>query len=174
MCDFCHRRRTPACGGACYIIPGISSIPGSAAHQWHQKSDLNQRLTSQFPTRRNREFLRPCREFKSAIREISALIRESRSRLLFCRQIRSSREISDVAERQTRGAVRWPQISGSSEVRRKPRCVNVGSISRNSLTKPSNCSRTYHELRNRSFDPRGARAEDGQGVGCWGTWQVKT
>src|SRR5215472_16343562 len=36
-------------------------------------------------------------------------------------------------------------------------------MSRNSLTKPSNCSRTQHEHRSRSFDPSGARAEDGQG-----------
>src|SRR6516164_10866179 len=43
---------------------------------------------------RTGNFLRPCREFKSAIREISALIRESRSPPLFGRPIRSSREIS--------------------------------------------------------------------------------
>src|SRR5215813_6285614 len=36
-------------------------------------------------------------------------------------------------------------------------------MSRNSLTKPSNCTRTQHEHRSRSFDPSGARAEDGQG-----------
>src|SRR5262244_1809405 len=47
-------------------------------------------------------------------------------------------------------------------------------MSRNSLTKPSNCSRTQHEHRSRSFDPRGARAEDGQGVGCWERWRVGT
>ena len=35
---------------------GLRSILGSAAHQSHQKSALNQRLTSQFPTHRNREF----------------------------------------------------------------------------------------------------------------------
>src|SRR5215510_5409369 len=47
-------------------------------------------------------------------------------------------------------------------------------MSRNSVTKPSNCSRTQHEHRSRSFDPRGARAEDGQGVGCWERWRVGT
>src|SRR5215475_4885216 len=47
-------------------------------------------------------------------------------------------------------------------------------MSRNSLTKPSNCSRTQHEHRSPSFDPRGARAEDGQGVGCWERWRVGT
>src|SRR5262244_3535947 len=47
-------------------------------------------------------------------------------------------------------------------------------MSRNSLTKPSNCSRTQHEHRSRSFDPSGARAEDGQGVGCWERWRVGT
>src|SRR5215475_9932971 len=47
-------------------------------------------------------------------------------------------------------------------------------MSRNSLTKPSNCTRTQHEHRSRSFDPRGARAEDGQGVGCWERWRVGT
>src|SRR5262245_31191429 len=47
-------------------------------------------------------------------------------------------------------------------------------MSRNSLTKPSNCSRTQHEHRSRSFDPSGARAEEGQGVGCWERWRVGT
>src|SRR5215475_12415541 len=47
-------------------------------------------------------------------------------------------------------------------------------MSRNSLTKPSNCSRTQHEHGSPSFDPRGARAEEGQGVGCWERWRVGT
>src|SRR5262249_35829578 len=51
---------------------------------------------------------------------------------------------------------------------------NISAMSRNSLTKPSNCTRTQHEHRSRSFDPRGARAEDGQGVGCWERWRVGT
>src|SRR5271169_19684 len=85
------------------------------------------------------------REFKSAIREISAPIRESRSRLLFCPTNPILREISDVAERQTRG--RRQMAADLRQVRRfgvSPRCVNVASMSQNSLTKPSN-----------------------QGVGCW-------
>ena len=51
-------------------------------------------------------FCAPCWEFKSAIREISALIRESRSPPLFGRPIRSSREISNGAERAKRDAAR--------------------------------------------------------------------
>src|SRR5499433_3009364 len=47
-------------------------------------------------------------------------------------------------------------------------------MSRNSLTKPSNFSKIQDEHRSRSFDPRGARAEDGQGVGCWERWRVGT
>src|SRR5215831_12128358 len=48
-------------------------------------------------------------------------------------------------------------------------------MSRNSLTKPSNCTRTQHEHRSRSFDPSGARAEDGQGgrlLGTLASWNI--
>src|SRR5262249_4607346 len=49
----------------------------------------------------------------------------------------------------------------------RPQCLITSA-------KPSNCTRTQHEHRSRSFDPRGARAEDGQGVGCWERWRVGT
>src|SRR5262249_4281027 len=47
-------------------------------------------------------------------------------------------------------------------------------MSQNNLTKPSNCTRTQHEQKSRSFDPRGAGGEDGGGVGCWERWRVGT
>jgi hypothetical protein len=113
--------------------------------------------------------LRPCREFKSAIREISALIRESRSRPLFWpidpilpRELERCQE----GKEGRRQMLAWShQTSGSSEFWQR----YVASMSRIRLTKPSNSDRTYQEHRTRRSDPRGARAEDGSGVGCWGT-----
>ena len=54
-------------------------------------------------------------------------------------------------------------ISGSWEVRRTPPVRYLASMFGNRLTTSSNCSRTYHEHGSRSSDPRGARAENGQG-----------
>ena len=68
---------------------------------------------------RTGNFLPSCRELNRAIREIFALIRESRSRPLFwalaaCRQIRSFRQISNVAE------VRIPFSSTGERQTRQP------------------------------------------------------
>jgi hypothetical protein len=57
-------------------LQGTSSIRAPRRVNSINKGISNQNLASQFPAHPNREFLRPCRECKSAMREISALIRE--------------------------------------------------------------------------------------------------
>ena len=54
-----------ACGGACYIIPGISSIRSSVARQRGPKGPSTQCLMSQFPTHPNREFFGALQGIKS-------------------------------------------------------------------------------------------------------------
>src|SRR6516162_5526253 len=57
---------------------------------------------------RTGNFLPPCRELNRVTRKIFALIRETRSRPLFwhlpCQQIRSSRQISNIAEKANKDA----------------------------------------------------------------------
>ena len=88
-------------------IQGISSIRASAARQGQPKTISNQYLKGQFPKHPNREFFAPYRELNRAIRVVFAPIRESRCRPLFrqppCRQIVSSRQISNVAEKAEQG-----------------------------------------------------------------------
>jgi hypothetical protein len=52
--------------GACYIIPGISSIWASVACYQRPKRESNQCLTGQFPTRPNREFFDALQGIKSS------------------------------------------------------------------------------------------------------------
>ena len=80
-------------------LQGISSIRSSAARQRQQKKRINIKpLRANSLRIRTGNFLRPCREFKSAIREISVLDQRIRSRPLFGLIIRSSDEISNDKE----------------------------------------------------------------------------
>src|SRR5215471_1901220 len=49
---------------------------GSRARKWPQIKERYQDLTRQFPTHRNREFIRPNRELNGGIRELFGRIRE--------------------------------------------------------------------------------------------------
>jgi len=88
-------------------IQGISSIRASAARQGQPKTASNQYLTGQFPKHPNREFFAALQGIKSGDQGNFAPIRESRCRPLFrqqpCRQIVSSRQISNVAEKAEQG-----------------------------------------------------------------------
>ena len=53
------------CGGACYIIPGISSIWTSETRQRWLKTLSKQCVTSKFPTHPNREFSAALQGIKS-------------------------------------------------------------------------------------------------------------
>jgi hypothetical protein len=141
--------------GSEFIDSGLGGAPTSA------KKVVKPEPYGLIPCASKQGFL-ACRELKSTIREISALIRECRSRPLFGRSIRYSRENSNLAEKGKEGRrqmLAWPhQTSGSSEVWRKPPVRYVASMSRNRLTRPSNSDRTYQEHKK--------SADDGSGVGC--------
>jgi hypothetical protein len=67
------------------------------------------------------------------------------------------------AVRCSRGRIRPP---AARRFWRKPPVRYVASMSRNHLTKSSNSDRTYQEHRK--------SADNGSGVGCWGTLAVRT
>ena len=56
---------------------------GSRARKWPQIKERYQDLTRQFPTHRNREFIRPNRELNGGIRELFGRIREEAIGLRF-------------------------------------------------------------------------------------------
>jgi hypothetical protein len=64
-------------------IQGISSIRASAAPRRQSKVHQNSILRANSLRIRTGNFLRPCREFKLAIREVSARIRESRAPVIW-------------------------------------------------------------------------------------------
>jgi len=125
--------------------------------------------------------LRRYREFKSAIREISALIRESRSRPLLGRPIRSSRDLErcqeakegrrqmqSLAERATprspsRTSCRAPWVAS-----RAPRCpeLKVGRGTEGSNPAPIQWS-TEPKLKTTSKGRSNTRRSSRRYCGCW-------
>src|SRR5215471_3378822 len=60
---------------------------GSRARKWPQIKERYQDLTRQFPTHRNREFIRPNRELNGGIRELFGRIREEALARVFSRGV---------------------------------------------------------------------------------------
>jgi hypothetical protein len=153
----CSRQYRNSLLTANFIDSGLGGAPTSA------KKVVKPEPYGLIPCASKQGFL-ACRELKSTIREISALIRECRSRPLFGRSIRYSRENSNLAEKGKEGRrqmLAWPhQTSGSSEVWRKPPVRYVASMSRNRLTRPSNSDRTYQEHRSRPTMGQVSAAEE--------------
>ena len=95
-------------------IQGISPIRASAAPRTQQKRPLNQFLTSQFPTHPNREFFCGLQGIKSGdqgkFRPDQGIPLSSAIWAFALPTIRSSRQISNLAEKANRGATRCSKL----------------------------------------------------------------